>query len=418
MTDFDGHDEKPILEKLPNCGSTGAKSDRNPGYHAAQNLNLNLNRTSYIQTVSNGNVVRRVRRESDGARKFFASWMLRNQIGLSFNLLALLFLAHFIPKARPHTIKFFTLSYRNPDSGKYGNGSDDVYPIVCLIVLFTGLRAAVMEYLLVPFAKMWGVRKIKDLTRFSEQSWLMCYYAVSWTMGMYIYYTSPYWLNNKELWTNWPDRELNRLDKFYILAQWAFWLQQIIVINIEERRKDHTQMLAHHFVTCGLIYACYAYHQTRVGNLILVLMDFVDIVLPLAKCLKYMGFKLLCDAMFGVFLVSWVFTRHIVYCIVCWSIYADIPGIIGETCFRGPADDLQGPLPIPEGYRYMLEPFWNPQGLVCFGRTVTWSFLAPLLLLQGMNMVWFAMIVRVALKVIRREGAEDNRSDDEGEKED
>lgn len=141
-------------------------------------------------------------------------------------------------------------------------------------------------------------------------------------------------------------------------------------------------------------------------------------LLKLAKCLKYMGFKVVCDIMFGIFLVSWIFTRHIVYSMVCWSIYADIPEIIGEVCWRGTNEDLKGPLPIPRESRYMLEPFWNPQGLVCFGRTVTWSFLLPLLLLQCMNIVWFAMIARVALKVIRREGAEDNRSDDEGDKED
>jgi very-long-chain ceramide synthase len=67
--------------------------------------------------------------------------------------------------------------------------------------------------------------------------------------------------------------------KGYILAQWAFWLQQIMVINIEERRKDHWQMLSHHFITSALISACYSYHHTRVGTLILVLMDVGDLQL-------------------------------------------------------------------------------------------------------------------------------------------
>jgi acyl-CoA-dependent ceramide synthase len=84
------------------------------------------------------------------------------------------------------------------------------------------------------------------------------------------------------LWTNWPTRDLTGLVKFYILAQCAFWIQQIVIIHIEERRKDHWQMLAHHIVTISLIYSCYAYHQTRVGNLILVTMDFVDIILPVS----------------------------------------------------------------------------------------------------------------------------------------
>lgn len=87
-------------------------------------------------------------------------------------------------------------------------------------------------------------------------------------------------MNLKELWTNWPDRELSGLVKTYILGQWAFWLQQIIVINIEERRKDHWQMLSHHVITIALLSSCYSYHHTRVGTLILVIMDVVDLFLP------------------------------------------------------------------------------------------------------------------------------------------
>jgi acyl-CoA-dependent ceramide synthase len=68
--------------------------------------------------------------------------------------------------------------------------------------------------------------------------------------------------------------------KGYMLGQLSFWVQQLLVINIEERRKDHWQMLAHHLVTIGLIYSSYRYHHTRVGNVILVLMDVVELFLP------------------------------------------------------------------------------------------------------------------------------------------
>lgn len=87
-------------------------------------------------------------------------------------------------------------------------------------------------------------------------------------------------MNMKELWTNWPDREIGGLQKWYILVQYAFWLQQIMVINIEERRKDHWQMFSHHIVTTLLIFTSYGYHQTKVANVILCLMDVVDIFFP------------------------------------------------------------------------------------------------------------------------------------------
>lgn len=86
----------------------------------------------------------------------------------------------------------------------------------------------------------------------------------------------------REMWTDWPTRELPGITKVYVLGQWAFWLQQLIVINIEERRKDHWQMFTHHIVTIVLISTSYALHQTRVGNLVLVLMDVVDIFFPVS----------------------------------------------------------------------------------------------------------------------------------------
>jgi acyl-CoA-dependent ceramide synthase len=53
--------------------------------------------------------------------------------------------------------------------------------------VFTGLRAAVMDYALTPFAKMRGIKTQKDTTRFAEQAWLLVYYSVFWTLGMVCY---------------------------------------------------------------------------------------------------------------------------------------------------------------------------------------------------------------------------------------
>lgn len=59
-----------------------------------------------------------------------------------------------------------------------------MYAIAFCIICFTGLRAGFMEYILAPIAKTQGVSKRKDLTRFSEQGWLLVYYSVFWTMGV------------------------------------------------------------------------------------------------------------------------------------------------------------------------------------------------------------------------------------------
>ncbi|KAH7316699.1 TLC domain-containing protein [Stachybotrys elegans] len=373
----------------------------------------------HLYTRSSGNVVivRRLKRKDEGTWKPLARWLLKNQIGLSFNLLALLFLAHmFIPKARTHTRKYFTLSYYNQRTGQYGIGPDDAFLITFFVILFTGLRASIMDFILSPLGRKAGITKQKLLTRFSEQAWLTVYYSVFWTLGAYIWYDSPYFpMNLPELWTDWPNREMKGLMKFYMVAQWSFWVQQIIVLFIEERRKDHWQMFCHHIITNALVSACYCYHYTRVGNVILVMMDVVDLFFPTAKCLKYTGYHTLCDIMFGLFVVTWIIARHVGYVMVCWSIYADTPNIMPAACFQGTNDNLVGPLEPPAGWTYLLEPFYKLGGNVCYNEKVKWGFLVPLLLLQAITILWFTMIVRVVIKVLRGDSAEDVRSDDEDE---
>src|ERR1700760_3969504 len=179
-------------------------------------------------------------------------------------------------------------------------------------------------------------------------------------------YNSSYWLSLRALWHSWPTREMSGLAKWYYLVQFAFWLQQIVVVNIEKRRKDHWQMFTHHIITCALIFTSYGYHQTKVGNLILCLMDIVDLVFPIAKILKYLNYQASCDIAFGVFVVSWFVARHALYLTVCYSLYMHIPEEIKYGCYQGSVTDLQGPFPVPNDWDHLTKPFRDPGGLVCW----------------------------------------------------
>ncbi|TVY67442.1 Sphingosine N-acyltransferase-like protein FUM18 [Lachnellula suecica] len=366
---------------------------------------------------------RKAKRKDDGPLEIFCSWIVEHQIGLSVNLLMLLTLTHMcFPRARRHTRKFFELSYYNPSTGEYCAGWNDAWMVSFWIVVVTGLRAAVMDYILMPFARRGGVKTARDQTRFAEQAWLLTYYCVFWPLGMrelqYILVTSDYWMNLRNLWTNWPNREMEGLAKWYILVQYAFWLQQIMVIHIEERRKDHWQMFTHHIVTTLLIFTSYGYHQTKVANVILCLMDVVDILLAIAKCLKYLGYTSICDIMFGVFMLSWVAARHVLYLTICYSVYAHIPTTIAYGCYSGRKGAIVGPFEAPDRFAHLFKPFQDPEGTVCWNDQIKWGFLSALLFLQGITLMWFAMIVKVAVRVLQGGDADDVRSDDEGDVED
>lgn len=246
----------------------------------------------------------------------------------------------------------------------------------------------------------------------------------------YIMYNSDYWLDIKMVWRNWPNREISGLLKWYILVQFAFWLQQIMVVNIEERRKDHVQMFTHHIITSMLLFTSYGYHQTKVANVILCLMDVVDLFLPvshilgikrnfeshiiqLAKCLKYLGFGSICDVVFGIFMATWVVARHVLYLMVCYSVWHDIPIEIEYGCYQGKKGAMTGPFPSPDRFGHLVDPFRDPEGVVCFDHKIKWAFLANLLFLQVITIMWFWMICKVAAKVIQGGQADDTRSDDE-----
>ena len=90
-------------------------------------------------------------------------------------------------------------------------------------------------------------------------------------------------LNPVDVWVGYPHIPLAGPLKFYYLTQCAFYLHQVLILNAEARRKDHWQMMTHHVITVALMFGSYSYHFTRVGCLVMMLMDLCDIFLPVCS---------------------------------------------------------------------------------------------------------------------------------------
>lgn len=105
--------------------------------------------------------------------------------GISVNLVLLLAMTHsMFPRLRPFTQKFFSLSYYDPSTQRYGTGWDDLYFVSLWTVIVTGLRVAVMQYMLEPLARFGGITRKRVRVRYAEQGWLALYYLASWLLGM------------------------------------------------------------------------------------------------------------------------------------------------------------------------------------------------------------------------------------------
>jgi len=181
--------------------------------------------------------------------------------------------------------KMTSLSYPVAGSpGHYSNGKDDLYLVAFLAIFFVFLRIVLKTMVFDAIAKLGPC----DTEKFTMQGWQFIYYLSAWVYGFYLYYNCEYWLDMPKMWLNYPQNTNMTADfKLYYICQCAFWVQMVFVTLIEKWQKDFVQMMAHHFITIGLVSSSYFTGFTRVGHAILVEQDFGDIFLPCAKMFKY-----------------------------------------------------------------------------------------------------------------------------------
>ncbi|KAF9975664.1 sphingosine N-acyltransferase lag1 [Actinomortierella ambigua] len=268
----------------------------------------------------------------------------------------------------------------------YGKGRDDLYFVTFWIIVFTYFRMLVMKDVFYPLARKFGIRGSK-IERFAEQGYIVLYYVVSWASGMTLMYNSPYWMNTDHYWIGFPFDKLTGAMKAYYLVQFAFWLQQFYVLHTDMKRRDHNAMLIHHIITSLLIGGSYYFHVTPIGNAILVIMDVADVFLAVPKMLKYIGFRVVCDVLFGLFVVAWAYTRHYLFVIV-----------IRSLIYRS---------------HLFMDMSWKPEENKMFTPVVKNGFVTLLVGLELVLCFWFLMILKVIYKMFNGASADDNRSHDE-----
>lgn len=131
--------------------------------------------------------------------------------------------------------------------------------------------------------------------------------------------------------------------------------------------------------------------------------------------LKYLGFERLCTVAFAIFLITWFIARHVIYMVLWWSIYQNVPDAMPFGCYSGATGRKLLDV-TPNTWESLIYPFQNIEGPICMSFRIKWAFLGLLLFLQILSLIWFGMILRVAVNVLcTGSSAEDTRSDDEGE---
>ncbi len=258
-----------------------------------------------------------------------------------------------------------------------------------LFLLNWGLRLAVVE----PMAGFFlGKRSSRaKVQKFAQSSLEMVFYGAFTVFGLLVVPNQEWFWPSKHWWADFTTgKTLFMTDtlKAYYLLYAARYSQGMVSVFIEHKRKDFWEMLVHHFVTVSLIGISYVHGWNRVGAVVMILLDPADVPLHIAKQFKYVGdahggkiqkfMQSGADLFFVIFMLLFAVMRLGLYPYVVWSAHV-------------------------EGREYFS------YGLGA------WTCIALLYILLLLQIYWFVLILKVAIKVITSGAAEDVRSDEDDE---
>ncbi len=220
------------------------------------------------------------------------------------------------------------------------------------------------------------------IVRFGDSGCEFVSYAAFTVVGCVVMSRQPWLWPSSEWWVGQPEGlhavMRNDLRAWYILDAGRYTAAILSLLFLEKGRKDAKQMLLHHVVTVVITACSYNIDFTRVGAVVKVLMDPADVPLHLAKLCKYAGREFAADRLFEIFAASFFVMRLVMYGYVVWASTFEVR-------------------------KYTTLPF---SGNVC---------VAGLIVLYGLQVFWFSLVVKVAVKIARGEKLEDIRSDSESD---
>ncbi|KAK7081271.1 Ceramide synthase 5 [Halocaridina rubra] len=157
-------------------------------------------------------------------------------------------------------------------------------------------------------------------------------HTLMFVYGFAIMYNKP-WLSDIHLsWENYPFHFIDAdVWWYYMLCLAYYWASTFMhIFSTGGKMSGSTQMLFHHFFTILLMVFSWACNFVRIGTLVLMVHECVDVPLLSAKMYKYAGFEAPTDALFTVFFIMWIYTRCYLYPFwIMHSVFIEATNIMG-----------------------------------------------------------------------------------------
>ncbi|KAF4460130.1 Sphingosine N-acyltransferase lac1 [Fusarium albosuccineum] len=274
---------------------------------------------------------------------------------------------------------------------QYAKGRKDLLFFSFYVIVLTFTREFIMQEILRPLAKRGGILSRGKQARFMEQAYTAVYFSFTSPFGLYVMKNSPVWFfNTRGMYEGFPYRTLTADFKFYYLFQAAYWAQQaiVLVLGLENPRKDFKELVYHHIVTLALIGLSYRFHFTHIGIAVYITHDISDLFLATSKVLNYLDSSITVP-FYATFIGVWIYMRHYTNLRIIYSLFTEFKTV--------------GP--------YELN--WETEQYKC---SLSFAITSTLLIaLQALNLVWLYYVLRVAYRITFYNEQKDARSDDEEE---
>ncbi|KAF8812532.1 longevity assurance proteins LAG1/LAC1 [Phlegmacium glaucopus] len=284
-----------------------------------------------------------------------------------------------------------------PDEPLYRKTYWDLAFLLYYVVFFSFAREMLAIYVSKPAARYFRLKRASKIVRFGEQTYSIFYFMFFGAWGYRIMTQLPtYWYRTEAFWVDYPTWQMKPELKRYYLMQFAYWCQQmlILVLGLEKPRKDHWELVAHHFITIWLVGWSYVMNLTWIGNAVYMSMDIPDAFLALSKLFNYIQWDTAKVCSFAVFFGVWTYFRHLLNIKILWSVVYEQP-LVPEWTKR-----------------------WSWSEGVYMPGWMQFQIFLPLFLLQILNLFWYYLIMRILIRAVHKTGIDDDRSDDEDEGED
>lgn len=218
--------------------------------------------------------------------------------------------------------------------------------------------------------------------KFCETGWRWIFYLIAHLGGLYCMYDKPWIWDTRHCWVNYPFHEIEEKVWWYYMMEMSLYWCLFFTQFSDIKRKDFTQMFVHHVATLALLMFSWANHMHRMGSFVLLIHDFSDHWLEMAKFAKYGGYENTCNVVFVMFASTWLYTRL--------SIIPTI--ILYSTIFE--AAQIVAMFPV-----YYI-----------------FNFLMTLLMI--LHVMWTYYILKIAYQGFSGGEVEDSRSDSDADDED